>query len=253
MAHGAQCSRNLGGRTYRGTFSFWEDPTDAIAAALETAAPDSYADQLAAKQERAQDCADRHATWTEKARARSDAAYQSARDAVAGIPFSQPILIGHHSERGHRAALRRHDARMRRAIEEHNTAEYHARRVAAAAHTADPNHTPAFCQRRITDAEAEIRDCERRIARTHDPDRLDLYGSEGADGYRQRIGRVLDEAREKLAYWCAQLDAAGGCDSRATPSAQATKSARVHSDGPPSPGATRKPSHSIGQTDHSPA
>ena len=43
--------------------------------------------------------------------------FQSARDAVAGIPFGQPILVGHHSERRHRKALEKQDTNMRRGVE----------------------------------------------------------------------------------------------------------------------------------------
>lgn len=37
----------------------------------------------------------------------------TAHTAVAGIPPGQPILVGHHSERHHRAALDKHDRNMR--------------------------------------------------------------------------------------------------------------------------------------------
>ena len=50
--------------------------------------------------------------WAEKAEARSTARYKAARAAVENIPFGQPILVGHHSERRHRAAIARSDANM---------------------------------------------------------------------------------------------------------------------------------------------
>lgn len=53
----------------------------------------------------------------ERAAAASDAAFQRARGAVAGIPLGQPILVGHHSEKRHRAALARQDSGMRRGVE----------------------------------------------------------------------------------------------------------------------------------------
>jgi len=205
--------RDLGGRTYRGTFSFWTDPTEAITRALRTTALDSYADQLEAKQARAAARADRHTTWAETATRRAEAAFTSATDAVAGIPFGQPILVGHHSERRHRAALARQDARMRRGVEESRTADYHRHRASAAAKTASTEYTTAFCQRRITDAEKTIRDLDRRIAQTTDPAHADLYGTEGAAGYRARLAPLRAEAAEKLTYWRAQLDAIGGIPS----------------------------------------
>lgn len=47
----------------------------------------------------------------------SDARFKQAHAAVEHIPFGQPILVGHHSEGRHRAALKRHDQNMRKAIE----------------------------------------------------------------------------------------------------------------------------------------
>lgn len=55
----------------------------------------------------------------ERAEAQSEAAYKRAdlREEVSGIPFGQPILVGHHSERRHRAAIKRADNAMRASIE----------------------------------------------------------------------------------------------------------------------------------------
>ena len=47
---------------------------------------------------------------------------------VTGIPFGQPILVGHHSERAHRKVLERADNAMRKGIEESKKADnYRAR------------------------------------------------------------------------------------------------------------------------------
>lgn len=56
----------------------------------------------------------------ERAEKRAVAAYRSAdlREEVSGIPFGQPVLVGHHSERRHRKALERADNAMRRSIDE---------------------------------------------------------------------------------------------------------------------------------------
>ena len=44
---------------------------------------------------------------------------------VTGIPFGQPILVGHHSERRHRNAIKRMDNQMRKAIEDGEKADYY--------------------------------------------------------------------------------------------------------------------------------
>ena len=58
-------------------------------------------------QEHAKAKADRWRGWAEGHRANSDAAFEASHNAVEGIPFGQPILVGHYSERKHRAAIER--------------------------------------------------------------------------------------------------------------------------------------------------
>lgn len=53
----------------------------------------------------------------EKAKAEQASRFKRAREATAGIPFGQPILVGHHSEKRHRAALKRSDDNMRAGVE----------------------------------------------------------------------------------------------------------------------------------------
>ena len=51
---------------------------------------------------------------------RSNEAYKRAdmSEDATGIPFGQPILVGHHSEGRHRAAIKRADNAMRKSIDE---------------------------------------------------------------------------------------------------------------------------------------
>lgn len=51
------------------------------------------------------------------------------REEVSGIPFGQPILVGHHSERHHRRAIERADAALRRGIEAEKKAKELERRA----------------------------------------------------------------------------------------------------------------------------
>jgi len=62
---------------------------------------------------------DRLLAAADRAEAQSNAAYKRAdmREEVSGIPLGQPILVGHHSEGRHRAAIRRADNAMRSSIE----------------------------------------------------------------------------------------------------------------------------------------
>jgi DNA repair exonuclease SbcCD ATPase subunit len=46
------------------------------------------------------------------------------------IPMGQPILVGHHSKRGHRRLLEKSDNKMRSGIEDHDMAQHHAEKAA---------------------------------------------------------------------------------------------------------------------------
>jgi len=83
----------------------------------------------AKKEERAQRADDR----AEKARERSNQAFNnsSMSEANTGIPFGQPILVGHHSEGAHRAAIKRADNAMRKSIQENEKANYYAGKAEA--------------------------------------------------------------------------------------------------------------------------
>lgn len=57
--------------------------------------------------ERREAKAERLREWAEKRDAKADAAYEGVQRITERIPFGQPILVGHHSERGARADQRR--------------------------------------------------------------------------------------------------------------------------------------------------
>lgn len=72
-----------------------------------------YYEKQEARKERLEAASDR-------ASAKSNAAYKRAdmSEGATGIPLGQPILVGHHSEGRHRAAIKRADNAMRTTIEE---------------------------------------------------------------------------------------------------------------------------------------
>lgn len=77
------------------------------------------------RQERARAKAERYEEWADKAQQKSDEAYDRSQKAVEAIPFGQPILVGHHSERAHRAAIKRSSNAMDKCVEEMHKAEAH--------------------------------------------------------------------------------------------------------------------------------
>lgn len=64
----------------------------------------------------------------ERAKEKAAAAYKRAdlSEEATGIPFGQPILVGHHSEKRHRKVLERADNAMRTAVSETKKAQHYA-------------------------------------------------------------------------------------------------------------------------------
>jgi Domain of unknown function (DUF3560) len=80
--------------------------------------------------ERRERRAERRRKWAEGRSEKADAAQEASRRAVDGIPFGQPILVGHHSEKRHRAALDRADRQAGKAVEHSRMADRHVRAAA---------------------------------------------------------------------------------------------------------------------------
>ena len=82
-------------------------------------------------QERAQRKAEKLNGYASNAEKRSNEAYKKAdmSESATGIPFGQPILVGHHSERRHRKTIERAWNAMDKSIEESKKAEEYQRRA----------------------------------------------------------------------------------------------------------------------------
>ena len=89
--------------------------------------------------------------------ASADQLFALARESIEHIPFGQPILVGHHSERRHRRDLARHDRLMRKAIDTQNRARELAGRAATVSHaiSADDPDAPDKLRERIAKLERD--------------------------------------------------------------------------------------------------
>ena len=104
--------------------------------------------------ERAADRADRFEDYQGKRAADADSARRAVDAITQNIPFGQPILIGHHSERHARRDAQRIEDGMRRAVKMWDTAEYWTRRAAGAIQHAKYKERPDVRARRIKTLEA---------------------------------------------------------------------------------------------------
>ncbi len=117
--------RDIGGKKFRGAWSFFKDPSEAILSELNTNGRQSFAEQIESTIERKEARIERFEGYSENAEARAHAASERAFSILSVIPPGQPILVGHHSERRHRRDLSRSDSAMRKSVEESKKSEYY--------------------------------------------------------------------------------------------------------------------------------
>lgn len=106
------------------------------------------------RRERLERKVERRREWSEKAAARSSSAFERAQGMASAIPFGQPILVGHHSEKRDRRYRAKICATFDTAAAEHQKAQHHDRRADGLAHqletsiySDDPDATLALRQK----------------------------------------------------------------------------------------------------------
>ncbi|MEU7323381.1 ParB/RepB/Spo0J family partition protein [Streptomyces griseoviridis] len=116
------------------------------------------------REERAEDRADRFGGRAGRAAASSEARRATARNISRRFEFGQPILVGHHSERGARRDQERIHDNMRKSIEADERAGYWANRAEAAAAYKKHRNDPYRTLRRLEKLRAELRQQRRHHA-----------------------------------------------------------------------------------------
>lgn len=109
----------------------------------------------------AEDRAERFSGYSENASKRSQEAHKKVKQITDGIPFGQPILVGHHSEKRHRAAAAKVERGLHKAVEEHGKSTYWQRRAESALSRVKRKERPDAIYRRIQKLEMEKRGIER--------------------------------------------------------------------------------------------
>lgn len=81
-------------------------------------------------QARAEDKAEKYRSYADSAMQRSDKYLSASNEGHNFLCLGEPIKIGHHSEKRHRALIERNGRRMDKALEESNKAKSYADRIA---------------------------------------------------------------------------------------------------------------------------
>ncbi|WP_424212714.1 DUF3560 domain-containing protein [Streptomyces sp. BI20] len=157
-----------------------------------------FAEAEAERIARAADRADRFTGYAENASARSTAAWRAGHAIADGIPYGQPILVGHHSERRARRDQARIEAATRRSIEEHDRAEHWTRRAQAAAGHEAGRADLGTTLRRLEKLRAELRAVEKwqagRSAKGQSRDTTD-------PSVREDLHATHQQLTEEIAHW----------------------------------------------------
>lgn len=165
--------------------------------------------------DRAEERAERFDGYQER---RADDA-QTARSAVeritSGIPFGQPILVGHHSERHARRDAERIETGMRRAVAMWETAEYWKRRAAGAIAAAKYKERADVRARRIKGLEADQRKHTkerdqaaallRMWSTAHDDEQTSIKRKDGAPStFRERALYIANHSHGSYCFTLAE-------------------------------------------------
>jgi len=189
---------NAGGKKYNGAWSFWEDPTEAIADELESTGRTSFAERKKAEARAAGERADRLSDRAGKHQAEADAQFKRADRISERFAMGQPILVGHHSERGARRDQERIFSAMGKSVSERDYADSLASRAAYNEAKAQDNPSVRFMVDRQHEAEAGVRDVDRRM--------VQAAGTEHA----KVLERRKQDFQEQVDYWKGRVEEKGG-------------------------------------------
>lgn len=166
------------------------------------------ADRETERRARAAERADRLETRADRSAAEEERRWRAFRQLGDGIPFGQPVLVGHHSETRHRRHLARMDAHLEASYRAGQKAE--AARAAAdhARFVATGQESVVTIGNRLARAEAEQRRLRRRLDGTGQRIHGEDHPAEGT--YRHRLLVRLAELDDELAYDRGKLEAVGG-------------------------------------------
>lgn len=180
----------IGGKKYRGAWSFFRDPAEDVLRELNESGRKTYAEQVENRIERKTARIERFEQYSENASGRAQSAFKKVDSILSVIPPGQPILVGHHSERRHRRDIARMDSGMRTGVEESKKSEHYTYRANSLSHeVARMKESRQYVSNQIDKAEKEIARLGRR------------KGDSSHPTYHERLNLLIAQAQEKLAYW----------------------------------------------------
>ncbi len=152
----------------------------------------------------------------ERARAEANRHYKRAdlREEVSGIPMGQPILVGHHSEGRHRAAIKRADNAMQASIEAGKRAGELAARAAAVGTGGISSDDPEAIQKLqgeidAAQAQQDMMKAANVLIRKAHKNGIDAPDSDAFFAYRAEMAAIGGDRLANAAWKLLQPDFAG--------------------------------------------
>lgn len=148
--------------------------------------------------ERAEARADRFDDYSSNRAADAESARKAARAISDGIPFGQPILVGHHSEKHARRDAERIWNGIGRSVKMWEQSKYWTARAAGAIRHAKYKERPDVRARRIKKLEAELR----KVQKAQD-ERMNFMAAWNKDGLTFERAKAI--ANFDHMHWCFTL------------------------------------------------
>lgn len=165
----------------------------------------SAAERDAETRARAAARAERMDARAERKAGEAESRFKASDDATAGIPFGQPILVGHHSQRRHERALEKARAQGFKGLEATREAERAQAAADRARRTAEGTESKVTIGNRIERNERELRDINRRLDGTSSSVSGPAQGE-----YKERLESMKAELEDRIGFDKGKLEAAGG-------------------------------------------
>lgn len=153
------------------------------------------ADREDARAVRVSERAERLAERASRQYAEAHARRMASRSIADGMPFGEPIKVGHHSERAHRRAFERMESNDRASYAARDYAEELARRADAAERNEASRQGPRAIMRRVDTLKTDRRAWIRRLADT----------DKGATGYARTCRLYIERLSEDIAFQQSKL------------------------------------------------
>lgn len=172
----------------------------------ETGEKISFAEQVQRDQERAEQRVERSEARAEKAGEKSEQLYNKAKQMASVIPFGQPVLVGHYSEKSDRNYRERIHNTFGKAFEEQDKEKHYRQKAETARETAEgmKYSNPEYLANRIKECQKHLRILERRLK-----GKLYPNSPEREIGEKEKqfyTGRIAEET-EKLTFFTEKMKA----------------------------------------------